>query len=191
MKYKNEELKTALTRIKHIPVTPEILTDILIELISDLNFSSISIIESVNRKLLMNSSLGMIFDIFMRIISDKIKKCDRYKGEEIYKRIKDVELPDEVEYEIYYYSMYAVVVGYLQPAVDRLVITQRVLDKFFAKNSYIDKKYYGVWFNGLCYLGRWLYARHNNRRFSESLSTMEEILSKVLIKEWPLPVLNL
>lgn len=191
LKYKNEELKTALTKIKHIPVTPEILTDILIELISDLNFSSISIIESVNRKLLMNSSLGMIFDIFMRIISDNIKKCDKYKGEEIYKRIKDVELPDEVEYEIYYYSMYAVVVGYLQPAVDRLVITQRVLDKFFAKNSYIDKKYYGVWFNGLCYLGRWLYARHNNRRFSESLSTMEEILSKVLIKEWPLPVLNL
>ena len=84
----------------------------------------------------MNSSLGMIFDIFMRIISDKIKKCDRYKGEEIYKRIKDVELPDEVEYEIYYYSMYAVVVGYLQPAVDRLVITQRVLDKFLQKFLY-------------------------------------------------------
>lgn len=61
LNYKNEELKIGLSSIKHIPVSPNVLIDIFIKLIGDLDFSSLSIIESVNRERFINSKLGMVF----------------------------------------------------------------------------------------------------------------------------------
>ena len=190
--YKDEELKTALISIKHIAVKPEVLIDILIKLIGDLNFSSISIIENVNRELFTKSKLGMVFDLFMRIISGKIENYDKYKREDVYNQIRDIELPHgDIEHEIYYYTIYAVVVGYLQPAVDRTEVAQRVLDKYLAKHSHSDKGYYGLWFNSLCYLGYWLYAKHNKQSFLELPSEIEKILSLLIIKDWFPKVLDL
>ena len=190
--YKDEELETALSSIKHIAVSPNVLIDILIKLIGDLKFSSVSIIENVNKERFANSKLGMVFALFMRIISGNVENYDKYKREEIYNQIQDIELPNgDMEHEIYYYSIYAIVVSYLQPAVDRLIVSQRVLDKFLAKNPHKDKNYYGVWFNSLCYLGYWLYAKHNNQNFAELPSEMERILSLVLIKNWFPQVLDL
>ena len=69
-------------------------------------------------------------------MSGNIEKYDKYDREEVYNQIQGIELPHgDFEHEIYYYSIYAVVVSYLQPAVDRLIVSQRVLDKFLAKNS--------------------------------------------------------
>lgn len=185
LNYKNAELEIALSSIKHIPVRPDVLIDILIKLISDLNFSSISIIEKVNRELFTNSKLGTVFNLFMRIIVGNIESYDKYKREGVYNQIQDIELPHgDLEHEIYYYSIYAVVVSYLQPAVDRLIVSQRVLDKFLAKNSHRDRSYYGVWFNNLCYLGYWLYAKHNEQSFTELPSEMERNLSLLIIKDW-------
>lgn len=185
LNYKDEELETALNSIKHIVVRPEALIDILIKLIDDLNFSSIIIIENVNRELFTNSKLGMVFDLFMRIVSGNIENYDKYKREDIYNLIQDIELPHgDMEHEIYYYSIYAVVVSYLQPAVDPLIVSQWVLDKFLAKNSHNDRSYYGVWFNSLCCLGYWLSAKHNGRSFSEFPSKMERNLSMLIIKDW-------
>lgn len=151
----------------------------------ELRFSSISIIEKVNRDVLVHSKLGLIFDLFMRIVSGNIEKYDKYDREEVYNQIQGIELPHgDFEHEIYYYSIYAVVVSYLQPAVDRLIVSQRVLDKFLTKNSHRDRSYYGVWFNCLCYLGYWLHAKHNGQKFAEHLYEMERILSLVMIKDW-------
>ncbi len=96
-----------------------------------------------------------------------------------------IELPHgDFEHEIYYYSIYAVVVSYLQPAVDRLIVSQRVLDKFLTKNSHRDRSYYGVWFN-LPLLSWILVAcKHNGQKFAEHLYEMERILSLVMIKDW-------
>ena len=185
LNYKDKELETALISISHIAVRPNVLIDILIELIEELKFSSISIIEKVNRDVLVHSKLGLIFDLFMRIVSGNIEKYDKYEREEVYNKIQGIELPHgDFEHEIYYYSIYAVVVSYLQPAVDRLIVSQRVLDKFLTKNSHRDRGYYGVWFNCLCYLGYWLHAKHNGQKFAEHLCEMERILSLVMIKEW-------
>ena len=185
LNFKDEELETALISIKHIAVRPEVLIDILIKLIGDLDFSSISIIENVNRELFTKSKLGMVFDLFMRIISGNIESYDKYKREDIYNQIKDIELPHgDIQHEIYYYSIYAVVVSYLQPAVDRTVVSQRVLDKYLAKHSHSEKGYYGLWFNSLCYLGYWLYAKHNKQSFAELPSEIERILSLLIIKDW-------
>lgn len=192
LNYKDEELKIALMSIKHIAVRPEVLIDILIKLIGDLDFSSISIIENVNRELFTKSKLGMVFDLFMRIISGNVENYDKYKREDIYNQIQDIELPHrDIEYEIYYYSIYAVVVSYLQPAVDRLVVSQRVLDKYLVKHSHSDKSYYGLWFNSLCYLGYWLYAKHNEQSFAELPSEIERSLSLLIIKDWFPKVLDL
>lgn len=192
LNYEDGELETALSSIKHIPVDSNALIDILIKLISDLKFSSISIIENVNRERFANSKLGMIFDLFMRVISGNMENYDKYKREEIYNQIQDIELPHgDIEHEIYYYSIYAVVVSYLQPAVDRLVVSQRVSDKYLEKHSHSDRNYYGVWFNSLCYLGYWMYAKHNNQSFMELPSKMEDILSLVIIKNWFPQVLDL
>ena len=185
LNYKDEELETALISIKHIAVGPEVLVDILIKLIDDIDLSSISIIENVNRELFTKSKLGMVFDLFMRIISGNIEICDKYTREDTYNQIKDIELPHgDIQHEIYYYSIYAVVVSYLQPAVDRTVISQRVLDKYLDKHSHSEKGYYGLWFNSLCYLGYWLYAKHNKQSFVELPSEIERILSLLLIKDW-------
>lgn len=192
LNYKNAELETALSSIKRIPVRPDVLIDILIKLIDNLDFSSISIIEKVNRELFASSQLGMIFGLFMRIIVGNIENYDKYKREAVYNQIQDVELPHEnFEHEIYYYSVYTVVVSYLQPAVDRPIVSKRVLDKYLAKNSYRDRSYYGVWFNNLCYLGYWLYAKHNGQDFTELPSEMERDLSLLLIKNWFPKVLDL
>lgn len=192
LNYKNAELETALSSIKRIPVRPDVLIDILIKLIDNLDFSSISIIEKVNRELFASSQLGMIFGLFMRIIVGNIENYDKYKREGVYNQIQDVELPHEnFEHEIYYYSVYTVVVSYLQPAVDRPIVSKRVLDKYLAKNSYRDRSYYGVWFNNLCYLGYWLYAKHNGQDFTELPSEMERDLSLLLIKNWFPKVLDL
>lgn len=192
LNYKNAELETALSSIKRIPVRPDVLIDILIKLIDNLDFSSISIIEKVNRELFASSQLGMVFGLFMRIIVGNIENYDKYKREAVYNQIQDVELPHEnFEHEIYYYSVYTVVVSYLQPAVDRPIVSKRVLDKYLAKNSYRDRSYYGVWFNNLCYLGYWLYAKHNGQDFTELPSEMERDLSLLLIKNWFPKVLDL
>ena len=183
--YKDKELETALISINHITVSPDVLTDILIELIGELEFSSINIIEKVNRDVLVHSKLGLIFDLFMRMVSGNIEKYDKYEREEVYNQIQGIELPHgDFEHEIYYYSIYAVVVSYLQPAVDRLIVSQRVLEKFLTKNLHRDRNYYGVWFNCLCYLGYWLYAKYNGQKFAEHLYEMERILSLVMIKDW-------
>jgi len=192
LNYEDEELEAALSSIKHIPVGPNVLIDILIKLISDLKFSSISIIENVNRERFANSKLGMVFDLFMRIISGNIENYDKYKREDIYNQIQDIELPHgDIEHEIYYYSIYAVVVSYLQPAVDRLVVSQRVLEKYLEKYSHSDRSYYGVWFNSLCYLGYWLYAKHNQQSFVERPSEIERNISLLIIKDWFPKVLDL
>ena len=192
LNYKDEELETALNSIKHIVIRPDVLIDILIKLIDDLNFSSISIIENVNRELFANSKLGMVFDLFMRIVSGNIENYDKYKREDLYDQIQDIEFPHgDMQHEIYYYSIYAIVVSYLQPAVDRLIVSQRILDKFLAKHSHSDRSYYGVWFNSLCCLGYWLYAKHNGQSFSESPSEMERNLSLLIIKDWFPKVLDL
>lgn len=185
LNYKDEDLETALNSIKHIVVRSEALIDILIKLIDDLNFSSITIIENVNRELFTNSKLGMVFDLFMRIVSGNIENYDKYKREEIYNLIQDIELPHgDMEHEIYYYSIYAVVVSYLQPAVDRLIVSKWILDKFLAKHPHNDRSYYGVWFNSICCLGYWLCAKHNGQSFSELPSEMERNLSMLIIKDW-------
>lgn len=184
LNYKDEELETALSSIKHIPVSPNVLIDILIKLIDDLKFSSISIIENINREQFTNSKLGMIFDLFMRIISGNKANYDKYKREEIHNQIQDIELPHgDMKHEIYYYSIYAIVVSYLQPAVDRLIVSQKVLDKFLEKNAHGDRSYYGVWFDCICYIGYWLYAKHSEQKFLEPPSEMERILSLVIIKD--------
>ena len=185
LNYKDEELETALISIRHFAVRPETLIDILIKLIGDLNFSSINIIENVNRELFTKSKLGMVFDLFMRIVSGNIENYDKYKREDVYNQIKDIELPHGgIEHEIYYYSIYAVVVSYLLPAVDRTVVSQRVLEKYLVKHSHSEKSYYGLWFNSLCYLGYWLYAKHNEQSFAELSSEIERILSLLIIKDW-------
>lgn len=151
LNYKDEELEIALGSIKHIPINPNILIDILIKLIGDLDFTAIRIIEKVNRERFSNSKLGMVFSLFMRIIAGSMENYDKYKREEIYNEIQNIELPHgDMEHEIYYYSIYAVVASYLQPAVDRIIISQRVLDKFLEKHPHRDRNYYGVWFNSLC-----------------------------------------
>jgi len=186
LNYKDEELEIALGSIKHIPINPNILIDILIKLIGNLDFTAICIIEKVNRERLSNSKLGMVFSLFMRIIAGNMENYDKYKREEIYNEIQNIELPHgDMEHEIYYYSIYAVVASYLQPAVDRIIISQRVLDKFLEKHPHRDRNYYGVWFNSLCYIGYWLYAKHNKQLFSELPSQIEGILSLLLIRDWP------
>lgn len=192
LNYKDEELEAALKSIKHIVVRADVLIDILIELIDHLKFSSIKTIENVNREIFESSKLGIVFDLFMRIISGNIENYDKYRREDVYDQIQDIELPHgDIEHEIYYYSIYAVVASYLQPAVDRLIVSQRVLDKFLAKHSHSDRSYYGVWFNSLCCLGYWLYAKHNEQSFSELPSEMERNLSLLLIKDWFPKVLDL
>lgn len=192
LNYENKELETALNSIKHIGVRADTLIDILIKLISDLNFSSISVIENVNRELFTNSKLGMVFALFMRIVLGNIENYDKYKREDIYDQIQDIELPHgDIEHEIYYYSIYAVVVSYLQPAMDRLIVSQRILDKYLVNHSHSDKSYYGVWFNSLCCLGYWLYAKHNEQSFLELPSEIERILSLLMIKDWFPKVLDL
>ena len=106
LNYKDKELETALISISHIAVRPNVLIDILIELIEELKFSSISIIEKVNRDVLVHSKLGLIFDLFMRIVSGNIEKYDKYEREEVYNKIQGIELPHgDFEHEIYYYSI--------------------------------------------------------------------------------------
>lgn len=192
LNYKDEELETAIISIKHITIRSDVLIDILINLIGDLNFSAIRTIENVKRDLFKNSKLGMVFSLFMRIVSGNIENYDKYKREEIYNQIQDIELPDrDIEHEIYYYSIYAVVVSYLQPAEDRLIVAQQVLDKYFSKYSHRDRSYYGVWFNNLCSLGYWLYARHNKESFLERPSEIERNLSLLILKDWFPRVLDL
>lgn len=192
LNYKDEELETSLISIKHISVSPNVLIDILIKLIGDLNFTSISIIENVNRELFSHGKLGMIFNLFMRIVIGNIEHYDKFKREDVYNQIKDIELPHgDIEHEIYYYSIYAVVVSYLQPAVDRIIVSQRVLNKYLEKHAHSDRNYYGVWFTSLCYLGNWLYTKHNKQSFTGNPKEMERILSLVIIKDWFPQVLDL
>ena len=190
--YKEHELEIALSSIKHIPINPNVLIELLIELIGNLDFVAIGIIENVNRERLMNSKLGLIFALFMRVVSGNMENYDKYKREDVCKQIQDIELPHgDIQHEIYYYSMYAIVVSYLQPAVDRLVVSQKVLDKYLSKNTYGDRSYYGVWFNSLCYLGYWLYAKHNGRSFAQFPSEIERNLSLLIVKDWFPNVLSL
>lgn len=187
--YKNKELEDALDSIKHITIEFEVLIDILIELISDLNFSSIDIIERVNRSIFIKSKVGIVFDLFMRIVSGNIENYNKYEREDIYNQIKDIKLPNEnFQYEIYYYIMYAIVVSYLQPALDRTVVSKQILDKYWTNNPHKDRNYYGAWFNCFCYLGRWLYAKYKSQKFTELPSEMKNILSLAVIKDWALNV---
>lgn len=183
--YEDEELEEGLNSIKHLMISPDSLVHILIKLICDFKICSISIIERTTRSLFVNDKLGIVFNLFMRIVCGNVESCDPCEKKDLWSKIQDVQFSDRVsENDIYYYSMYAIIVSYFQPEKDEYIIASRLLNSFCEKNSTRDRAYYGAWFNSICYLGSWLYTKYNQESFVGRASKVEEILSILMVRDW-------
>ena len=115
--------------------------------------------ENILHDRLFKGDMGILLSIFMQIVSSPKRWTPEYK-EKIWGQIKDIELPDH-QYEnlMTYYSIYALVAAYLQPT-SRTSIVSAITERYMEKHQHSNRAYFGMYFNNICLIGKWLCAKH-------------------------------
>lgn len=153
------------------------------KLLEENRYDDIKHVENILHDRLFRNSMGVLLSTFMQIVADPQQWTEKYK-EKIWNEIKDIELPDSrIENVMTYYSIYAVVAAYLQQE-SRNIVASNITDHYMDKHKYCNRTYFGMYFNNICFIGKWLYARHKGVQFLENTTEMQQLLTALLIKHW-------
>lgn len=176
-----EELSSALDTLELVYIDP--LVEGVKKLIEQNRYEDIKHVDNVLRDRLSRNSMGKLISTFMQIVANPQQWSNVYK-EEIWNQIKNVDLPDNhVENLMTYYSIYAIVAAYLQPKT-RSELAPSITDTFMEKHSHYNRSYFGMYFNNICFIGKWLSAKHAGKKFFENVVEMKQLMTTLLIKHW-------
>lgn len=179
---RGKKLVNVLGTLEIIYINP--LVEGIKKLLDENRYSDIHYIERTVYKRLFDSSMGILIDTFMQIISSRIY-WSAEDTDKLWDSIKKVELPDEtIENLMTYYSMYAIVAAYLQEGVSRTEIASVITDRYMANHSYQKRAYFGVYFNNMCFLGKWLKKKHSNQELLEDPRELRQLMSALFLKTW-------
>lgn len=152
-------------------------------LLEEERYMDIKHVENIFHERLNKNSMGILLSTFMQIVADTQDWTENHK-KEIWNRIKDVELPnDHVENLMTYYSIYTVVAAYLQQE-SRTIIVDHITERYMEQHKYRNRTYFGMYFNNVCFIGKWLRARHAGVEFLENIAEMKQIMGALFIKQW-------
>lgn len=175
--YKNQELRYSLQYVNCIYY--ETLYESVYLLIKNRQFRELRIMNESLQTLLHKNDIGHLISIFINIIThnyEGIGKLERNKIKEI------VITESDYEYEILIYIMYALVMGYIDIGKDSNVVASDVLNKYLNKHKYKSNLYYGVLFNLMSFIGRWLYCKKKN--ITINITILKELFEKLFLKHW-------
>ncbi len=131
----------------------------------------------------LDNSLSKLVLTFLNILSDT-SISDDITNSQLCEEIRTLEIP-ETPYEIVIplYSIYAVVRSYIQTD-SRASIANDIVAMYMKSHKYESSNYMLLFFNSVCYLGKWLRARRDKKPFLESADDLGAILKNLYCKKW-------
>lgn len=176
-----EELSSALDTLELVYIDP--LVEGVKKLIEQNRYEDIKHVDNVLRDRLSRNSMGKLVSTFMQIVANPQQWSNDYK-EEIWNQIENVNLPDDnIENLMTYYSIYVIVAAYLQPKT-RSELASSITDTFMEKHNHYNRSYFGMYFNNICFIGKWLSAKHAGMKFFENVAEMKQLMTALFIKHW-------
>lgn len=176
-----KELAGALGTLEMLLIDP--LVEGVKKLLEENRYADIKCVEMVLHDRLSRNKIGVLLTTFMQIIGNSPRWTENYK-EELWNLIKDVELPDrQIENLITYYSIYAVVASYLQQK-SRTIVASAVTKLYMEKHEHSNGVYFGMYFNNVCFIGKWLSATHAEVKFLENAVELKQLMTGLFIKNW-------
>lgn len=176
-----KELATTLGLLEVLLLDP--LVEGIKKLLNENKYTDIKCIEEVLHDRLFRNGMGILLDTFMQIVAGTPEWSNDYK-EELWNQIKDVKLPDnQFENLMTYYSIYAIVAAYLRQQ-SRTIVASFVTDRYIEKHKHSNRKYFGMYFNNICCIGKWIYAKHMGRKFCENAIEMKLLMNALFVKRW-------
>ncbi|BBF42413.1 hypothetical protein lbkm_1095 [Lachnospiraceae bacterium KM106-2] len=116
-------------------------------LLKDKRYEDLAVLEKVLHDRLVNNSFGLFLDVFMQIATNTVTNKDGKALLKLWDKLKYVELPSKISGNaIEYYSMFAIVAGYLRVDAERFNIAEEIISRYISNFSYKSHSYYGVFF---------------------------------------------
>ena len=176
-----QQLQNAVSSLEVVFIEPLIVG--VKRLIDKNRYDDIKRVENVLHDRLFSNDMGILLSIFMQIIASSKRWTPKYK-EEVWTQIKDVELPDyQHENLMLYYSIYALVAAYLQSA-SRTAVVSAITERYMEKHQHSNRAYFGMYFNNICFIGKWLCAKHAGTEFLENVADLKQLMTALFIKIW-------
>lgn len=176
-----ESLSSALDTLEMVYIDP--LVEGVKKLLEQNRFEDIKRVENILHDRLSQNSMGKLISTFMQIVANPQQWSNDCK-EKIWNQIKNVHLPDNnIENVMTYYSIYAIVAAYLQPKV-RSEVASSITNTFMEKHNHYNRSYFGMYFNNICFIGKWLSAKHAGMKFFENVAEMKQLMTALFLKHW-------
>ena len=176
-----QQLQNAVSSLEVVFIEPLIVG--VKRLLDKNRYDDIKRVENILHDRLFKGDMGILLSIFMQIVSSRKRWTPEYK-EKIWGQIKDIELPDH-QYEnlMTYYSIYALVAAYLQPT-SRTSIVSAITERYMEKHQHNNRSYFGMYFNNICLIGKWLCAKHTGTELLENAADLKQLMTALFIKKW-------
>lgn len=160
---------------------PDSLLDSILVMLSDNRLDDIyTMANSLNERLNKNP-VGVLLATFMKIVSLKVGFSIENKNE-IWKLIEPIKFNVDYEKENKYYSIYALVAGFLQSKPSS-TIAQEIVEKYIEKNQHRDGTCWRIYFNNVCLIGHWLSQRQKNERIEISPKSLKSLMSALFLSK--------
>ena len=140
-------------------------------------------VERVLHKRFMKSNIGILLSAFLQIVTGKVKWNQDFHMR-LEQSIRNIDY-NHIGYdnELAFFSIHALVSSYMQ--YDSYSAVAACVTKKFIENSRSDKRFFcNMFFNNVCYLGKWLKANNTEEPFRESIPELKQLLTSLCINQW-------
>ncbi len=149
----------------------------------DNRFDELQKIEEILHDRLQKNSLGILLSVFLNIVAGSAK-WDEEEMANLWDKIKDVELPDNmIEGLAFYYSMYALAAAYLLPGSKREIVVL-VTDKYMQVHTHKNRTYISMYYNIICYIGKWIKCQRLGKLLAENIDELDVLSESLFLKKW-------
>ena len=158
-------------------------------LLQNNRYKDILQVERALHKRFMKGPVGILLSAFMQIITGKASWSQKYKTH-LTRAIKNIDLTCDdydVDYnkELTFFSIYALVASYVQNE-SYTAVAAWVTTRFIEKSSCEKRLFCNMYFNNVCFLGKWLKAKNSKETFRENVKELKQLLKALFITQWHL-----
>ena len=179
--HSGDKIEEPLTHIEVI--YKDSLLNIILKLLSENRLPDIDIMAASLADRLNGTPMGVLFATFMKIVSLKADYSQEQK-EELWKLIEPIEFDSiSFENENAYYSIYAISAAFLQ-SKSYSIVANEIVEKYIAKNPHRDRAFYGMYFNNVCLIGKWLSQYENGEPLFLIANDFNQLMQSLFVKKW-------
>lgn len=179
--YDLEQFSTAIDSVEVLILNPIIVG--IKKLIDQNRFEQLKRLEVALSKRNFNNVASQMLYIFLKIINGTASWTDT-EAQELWKEIGQIRMPDEhIENLMSYYTIYAIVSAYLQ-GKSRADVANEITKRYLSSHQYKRPQYFLLYFNCVCFLGKWLKSRNTNSVLYDTVSDLTNIMENLYHKKW-------